>query len=307
MAIIDSLESFWPLEADANDAHGSNHLTNSGVTFPAGGVGGQNAADFEAADLNDQCFITDNASLSGVDVDFEFNGFVQFESLPGSGATIILAKDDWAAFVDREYLLYVDGDASNRVTFAVVGSPAATTVATTTFGGVTTGTWYFFRGWHKASNDTLGVSIDLIENSTPTLGAPANGGKNFVLGNTQDSVAPRLDGRLQRIGFWKGRVLASDEIAWLRNSGSGRSYAEIVAGMPTGQFARPTSDVAAGTWTPSAGSDLYAMVDETSANDSDYMRSAMSPVNDVAKLGLSALGTPGAGTVTLRVRHRRTP
>lgn len=73
------------------------------------------------------------------------------------------------------------------------------------------------------------------------------------------------------------------------------------------QFARPDSDVADGAWTPSTGSDLYAVVDETSADDADYMRSAMSPVNDLAKLALSTLGTPGDGTVTLRVRHRRAP
>lgn len=39
----------------------------------------------------------------------------------------------------------------------------------------------------------------------------------------------------------------------------------------TAQYARPTSDVSAGTWTASSGSDLFAMLDETTANDTDYI------------------------------------
>ena len=37
------------------------------------------------------------------------------------------------------------------------------------------------------------------------------------------------------------------------------------------QYARPDSDVSAGNWTPSTGSDLYAMIDEASTNDSDFI------------------------------------
>lgn len=37
------------------------------------------------------------------------------------------------------------------------------------------------------------------------------------------------------------------------------------------QYLAPVSDVAAGSWTPSTGSDLYAMLDETSYSDTDYI------------------------------------
>lgn len=37
------------------------------------------------------------------------------------------------------------------------------------------------------------------------------------------------------------------------------------------QFARPDADTSAGNWTASSGSDLYAMLDESSASDSDYI------------------------------------
>lgn len=44
MALVDNLISYWSL-ADVNDAHGSNHLTNTNtVTFVTGKVG--DAANF---------------------------------------------------------------------------------------------------------------------------------------------------------------------------------------------------------------------------------------------------------------------
>lgn len=71
----------------------------------------------------------------------------------------------------------------------------------------------------------------------------------------------------------------------------------------TGQTARPTSDISAGAWTPSDGSDLFAMVDEASPSDTDYITSEATN-EDTAVLALGALSTPGAGTVTLSIRGR---
>lgn len=68
------------------------------------------------------------------------------------------------------------------------------------------------------------------------------------------------------------------------------------------QFARPSSDVSAGTWTPSTGLDLYAMVDEETIEDTDYIYSSDPPDDDLAILALTPMSTPGAGDVTLHVR-----
>ena len=65
------------------------------------------------------------------------------------------------------------------------------------------------------------------------------------------------------------------------------------------QFARPDADTSAGNWSASSGSSLYAMVDETSASDSDYI-----PVSDgggsaeACTLRLSDVGDPGDHTAT---------
>jgi len=73
-----------------------------------------------------------------------------------------------------------------------------------------------------------------------------------------------------------------------------------VGGTVTAQYARPTSDVSAGTWTASTGSDLYAMLDETTANDADYISTVNASTCEVA---LGALTDPASSTGHV-VRYR---
>jgi len=71
------------------------------------------------------------------------------------------------------------------------------------------------------------------------------------------------------------------------------------------QTAAPTSDLVAGTWSASSGTDLFAMVDEADASDADYIQSADGASANAAALALDALDTPDAGTHTLRVRAQK--
>lgn len=73
---------------------------------------------------------------------------------------------------------------------------------------------------------------------------------------------------------------------------------------PGFQFARPDSDITPGDWTPSSGGDLFAMVDEVTANDSDRIRSGTGAGDDAVTLGLSDITTPEAGDVSITIRHR---
>lgn len=67
------------------------------------------------------------------------------------------------------------------------------------------------------------------------------------------------------------------------------------------QVAVPISDVDAGDWLPSTGTDLWAMVDETVPDDADYMYNTGTTA---AILSLTALDTPDAGNVSIAVRAR---
>ena len=73
------------------------------------------------------------------------------------------------------------------------------------------------------------------------------------------------------------------------------------------QYARPTSDVADGSWLNElgTGTNLFASVDEVSVDDADWIQSAENPVSDTVKLGLGSISTPEAGTVTIRIRAQQ--
>jgi hypothetical protein len=74
----------------------------------------------------------------------------------------------------------------------------------------------------------------------------------------------------------------------------------------TAAFARPSSDVAGGNWLNEAdsGTNLYASIDEETANDTDYIISGATPTDDACTIKLSNVTTPQSGTVTMRVRAK---
>lgn len=85
----------------------------------------------------------------------------------------------------------------------------------------------------------------------------------------------------------------------------------------TSQKLAPVSDVAAGSWTPSSGSDLYAMLDETSYSDTDYIAATSATT---CTLALASGSDPssstghilryrllsGSGTVTVTLKQGTT-
>ena len=92
-----------------------------------------------------------------------------------------------------------------------------------------------------------------------------------------------------------GHVLSSDAAAY-----------GVTGSASTPEFGRvPTSDLSTGAWTPSTGTDLYAMLDD--AADGTYIRSSTGASSDTCEVAFPAMNAPGAGTVTIYVRHRATP
>ena len=65
------------------------------------------------------------------------------------------------------------------------------------------------------------------------------------------------------------------------------------AAAVTYTYARPTSDITT-QWTPSTGTDHFALIDETTANDSDYISATAAGQTDEVKL--AAMTAPQAGT-----------
>jgi len=77
---------------------------------------------------------------------------------------------------------------------------------------------------------------------------------------------------------------------------------------PAGQYARPTATVAAGSWTR-GGTDsgtLQGQIDETVADDADWIQSSLDPATDLTKIRLSGVQDPLVGTGhVVRYRYRK--
>jgi hypothetical protein len=228
MAVIDDLKAYYPLDeasGDAIDAHGANDLTDTNTVGAATGkVSG--ARDFEFT--NSERFLTaDNTDLSlGSDTAFTWAGWVQNEQDFQSG-TAILGKGATNA-AGMAYQLWINGG-SFRFEFTVGNGSSSQTVTNTSVFPTPAGTWFFIAAWHDPTADKIYLQID---NGTPAEAAWSGGtqdeANNFELGRDSNVIGSHWDGLLDEWGFWK-RVLTSDERTWLYNSGSGRSYADIVA------------------------------------------------------------------------------
>lgn len=57
---------------------------------------------------------------------------------------------------------------------------------------------------------------------------------------------------------------------------SGVFWLDTTQEVGSNLVARPASDLQAGSWVPSTGSDLFATLDETSASDADYISTTQS-------------------------------
>lgn len=217
---LTSLEAWWALE-DANDSHGSNNLTNSGVAFAAGKV--NNAGDFE---LNDPDFmeIADNASLSVSDVDFCFVGWFKAETMPGAADfDIIFSKHESGSV--RSYQLQLT---DSKADFAIFNSSGTNVGNKTNSTSLSAGTWYFFYVEHSATGNTVGISINngTLETGA-TSGVPSDTAALFRLGARLTTETNFYDGLVDELAFYKGRLLDATERTFLYNSGNGKTYADL--------------------------------------------------------------------------------
>ncbi len=76
----------------------------------------------------------------------------------------------------------------------------------------------------------------------------------------------------------------------------------LIPAARVSRFARPVADISGGSWLASSGSDLYAMIDETSYQDSDYIYAEN--VGASCTLQLSQLDNPSPVTTTHVLRYR---
>ncbi len=99
-----------------------------------------------------------------------------------------------------------------------------------TLGAVSIGQWYMLLVTYNASTDAWTISGNAGARNTGSYAGGAYAGTaSFRLGAFDGGSY--LTGCLGPVGIWKGRVLSTDDEAWLYNGGQGRMYADLPGEM----------------------------------------------------------------------------
>lgn len=235
MALTDDLVSYWKMDEASgtrNDSHGTNHLSDNNTAPSAAGII-NNGVEFLAGN-GEFLSRADNASLSlGSDTAFYWS--LWFKALAVTSARVLLNKGVITGPGD-EYLLWINS--GNLQFYIGNGSSSQFTTHGTT---LSTGVWYFVEIWHDPVANLIGIAMNGSADVTASwsggtqdtanelnIGTGANGNTGYC-----------IDGTIDEVGFWKGRVLDSGERASLYNAGAGLSYDDF-GGAPATRTNRLT-------------------------------------------------------------------
>jgi concanavalin A-like lectin/glucanase superfamily protein len=142
----------------------------------------------------------------------------------------ILSRDD-TGFGNHVYMVYTGFGGSGQNLFFNVYTNGGTnnnTLQATSFGNLSTGTWYFGAFTYTNSTNTGRLSINAgTQDSIVTINNPINNATfDPMIGATvPSSPAQFWNGDIDQVGFWKGRVLSTSDITALYNGGSGLTWA----------------------------------------------------------------------------------
>jgi hypothetical protein len=153
----------------------------------------------------------------------------------------------------------------------------------------------------EAEGTTIRAKINGAQQRAQTDSALASGAAGLTGYDTSTTL---------RLDDWEAGNLGGTDAtltAALATATALSPAATISAIVPT-QYARPASTVTIGTWTDQAGgtTNIHTTLDETSADDADYVRSVLSPAGAAYETALSSIPDPASSTThVLRYRLRK--
>jgi hypothetical protein len=214
---------WWDLdEASGNRAASysgyTSALTLTDVNSVASATGKLGlAADYVAAST-EALSIASNSALQAGDIEFTIAGWMYLTDKTNARALVCKNRD-------VEYQVYYE-DFNDRFLFEVTADGTGGTyggVAANTFGSPSLNTWYFIVAQYDPATDELSISVNngAVDTSSHAGGIFAGSG-TFYVGSMDGTAYGSMDGRIDLVGVWKRKITAA-EIAYLYNSGNGRS------------------------------------------------------------------------------------
>jgi hypothetical protein len=186
---------------------------------------------------------------------------------------------------------------------------------------ITTGFSGVIAVTHKLSGTAITYANNALSNhNAASTTTPADNGSDVWIGRRYDGVT-QLDGKLLYVALFN-RALNNVQIRSIVSNPWQIFEPETIPlffSTVTAQFLRPISDVSNSGWTPSSGSDLFAMLNETVRNDATYISATapgaifevllgtsdgdpQSSINHLPSIVMSA----GSGGIILRLKQGTT-
>jgi len=256
--LLTGLQSYWKLDEASGtiaDSHGSNDGTLTGATYGATGV------------------INDCIEFDGSGDDIDFGNIFRFDydqpfsvsfwanwDADGGSYAIISNTNNSSPYQGWT----IEKDSSDRVLFTIsqtyTGGNVLDVRSTTTIPA--SGGWYHVVVTYDGTAAPSGVKIYIDDSSSSlttiqnTLSSTPSYVETLTIGARDSGAANIMDGKIDEVGVWT-RVLTSDEVSDLYNSGSGLAYGDFTysgEGLLTSLESYYKLDEASGTIADSHGS-----------------------------------------------------
>lgn len=220
-----NLMAWWTLNESSGATRADSHsggydlLDYNTVGQSTGKVG--NCADFDG--INDQLYhgaTADNHPFDNLS-EFSFAFWMYADALGSNDILNVrdgvgLSNIAWSCqYYNSAIRLYVPDGSTDR--HAAWGSPLSTAA------------WYFIYGYWKGADAEIGISVNdgtIVTSTGPSSMNTVGPAGNYIRLGSGPSVANAYNGRMDELGIFSSK-LTSENISWLYNSGSGRTYSEL--------------------------------------------------------------------------------
>lgn len=204
---------------------------------------------------------------------------------------VTVATDDLAAQWTLSSSLATNGGAAAAMAvLKEVGDPTAP-VLTSPTGSATSSTTATIGATTDEANGTMYAVVDTVT-TTPSA-AEIEAGQDGDGGAATWSGSQAITTTGAKTFSVTGLAPNTSYSYFIGHKDAAGNFSNIVGGtFTTDQRAMPSADVIDGTWTPSAGADLFAVLDENPASDADYIQT--NTAADSCTVALASLTDPAS-------------
>lgn len=220
------LVGYWKFDessGNASDYSGSGYtLTNNNIaTYITGKFGNSNSAHLinSIISSSNQYFSRTNPATIHTGANgFTFSAWVWMDSVPAGNRTIV-GKGGGGEGNEEFYIIWQQGSNKFSANLGTSSGGFGTGIAASTFGTVTTNTWYFIALTFNGTNSVT-ISVNNIADTATVSSAPVAQSSNLYIGSYNNAPNIAWDGRIDDVRFYN-HALSPSEISVLYNGGLG--------------------------------------------------------------------------------------